>query len=126
MSRATPRDVLQSVTDGINAGDLDLLAALYEPDAAFAAQPGILARGPAGVRESLAGFVAAKGKLDLTVTRVLEAGGLALVTTTWTFTAPAPGPGSAPVNLAGRSADVLRRQPDGSWRFVIDNPWGTA
>jgi ketosteroid isomerase-like protein len=21
--------------------------------------------------------------------------------------------------------DVLRRQGDGTWRFVIDNPWGT-
>ena len=30
-----------------------------------------------------------------------------------------------PVSLASRSADVLRRQADGSWRFVIDNPWGT-
>jgi hypothetical protein len=23
-----------------------------------------------------------------------------------------------------RNADVLRRQADGTWRFVIDNPWG--
>jgi ketosteroid isomerase-like protein len=29
------------------------------------------------------------------------------------------------VTLTGQNADVLRRQPDGSWRFVIDNPWGT-
>jgi ketosteroid isomerase-like protein len=27
--------------------------------------------------------------------------------------------------LTGHNADVLRRQEDGSWRFVIDNPWGT-
>jgi ketosteroid isomerase-like protein len=65
-----------------------------------------------------------KGKLDLKVTRVLEAGGLAMVATTWTFAGT--GPDRKPVNLAGQSADVLRRQPDGSWRFVIDNPWGTA
>ena len=25
---------------------------------------------------------------------------------------------------AARNADVLRRQACGTWRFVIDNPWG--
>jgi ketosteroid isomerase-like protein len=30
------------------------------------------------------------------------------------------------VTLTGHNADVLRRQADGSWRFVIDNPWGTG
>jgi ketosteroid isomerase-like protein len=30
------------------------------------------------------------------------------------------------VRLASRNADVLRRQRDGTWRFVIDNPWGTG
>jgi len=78
----------------------------------------------AGVRESLAGFIAMKGKLDLKVTHVLEAGGLALVTTVWSCTGT--GPDGKPVELAARSADVLRRQADGSWSFVIDNPWGTA
>jgi hypothetical protein len=29
------------------------------------------------------------------------------------------------VRLEARNADVLRRQQDGTWRFVIDNPWGT-
>jgi ketosteroid isomerase-like protein len=64
-----------------------------------------------------------KGTLDLKVTRVLEAGGLALVIGVWSFTGT--GPDGKPMKLAGKSGDVLRRQIDGSWRFVIDNPWGT-
>jgi ketosteroid isomerase-like protein len=96
---------------------------LYEPEAAFAPQPGSLAHGLAGVRESLAAFIAMKGTLDLKVTRVLEAGGLALVAGVWSFTGT--GSDGKPVTLMGHNADVLRRQADGSWRFVIDNPWGT-
>ncbi len=86
MSRGTPEQVLKSIVDGINTGKLDSLMPLYEPEAAFATQPGSLAHGLPGVREALAGFIAMKGKLDLKVTRVLEASDLALVTAVWSFT----------------------------------------
>src|ERR1700752_919333 len=79
--RGKPEQVLQSIVDGINTGNLDTLIPLYEPQAAFATQPGNLSHGLPGVRQALAGFVAMKGQLDLTVTRVLEVGDLALVTT---------------------------------------------
>ena len=69
MSRETPEQVLKSIVDGINTGNLDALMTLYEPGAAFAVQPGSLAHGTAGVRESLAAFIAMKGTLDLKVTR---------------------------------------------------------
>lgn len=123
MSTGTPEQVLESIVDGINTGNLDSLMTLYESGAVFATQPGSLNRGLPGVREALAGFVAMKGTLDLKVTRALEAGDLALVTTVWSFNGT--GPDGEPVKLAAQSADVLRRQTDGSWRMVIDNPWGT-
>jgi len=123
MNSRTPEEVLKSIVEGINTGNLDALVSLYEPNAAFAAQPGNLAHGVAGVREALTGFIAMKGKLDLKVTRVLEANGLALVIGVWSFSGT--GADGQPVKLASKSADVLRRQADGSWRFVIDNPWGT-
>jgi len=119
---ATPERALESIVAGINAGDLESLMALYERDAAFATQPGSLAPGAAGIREALNGFIAMKGTLELEVTRVLEVDDLALVIGVWSF--EGTGPDGEPVRLEARNADVLRRQTDGNWRFVIDNPWG--
>jgi len=119
----TPEGVLAAIVAGINSGDLDSLMPLYEPNAAFAAEPGTLAHGPVGVSESLAGFIAMNGTLDIQVTRVLEVDDLALVIGVWSF--DGTGPDGEAVHLEAQNADVLRRQPDGTWRFVIDNPWGT-
>jgi uncharacterized protein (TIGR02246 family) len=123
MTTATPHQVLESIVQGINSGDLESLIPLYETDAAFATQPGSLAHGGTGVREALSGFISMDGTLDLEVTRVLEVDDLALVMGVWSF--DGTGPDGDPVRLESRNADVLRRQPDGTWRFVIDNPWGT-
>jgi ketosteroid isomerase-like protein len=123
MSQATPEQVLESIVTGINSGNVDSLMPLYEREAAFATQPGSLAPGAAGVREALTGFISMNGTLDLDVTRVLEAGDLALVIGVWSF--DGTGPDGEPVRLEAKNADVLRRQTDGTWRFVIDNPWGT-
>ena len=120
----TPEEVLNSVTEGINAGDLDSLMTLYESKACFASQPGQLAKSPVDIRECLRNFIGINGKLVLIVNRVLKADNLALVTTEWSFSGT--GSDGKDVHLAAQSADVLRQQPDGTWRFVIDNPWGMA
>lgn len=121
--KLTPEEVLDSIVDGINNGNIDSLMALYETGACFATQPGQLAKGPESLRQCLLNFINLKGKLDLKVKRVLQASDLALVTTEWSFSGT--GPEGIPVNMAAKSADVLRQQNDGSWKFVIDNPWGT-
>jgi ketosteroid isomerase-like protein len=97
MSTETPEQVLKSIVDGINTGNLDALMLLYEPGAAFATQPGFLSHGLPSIRESLAGFIAMKGTLDLNVTRVLQASDLALVAGVWSFVGT--GPDGGPVTL---------------------------
>ncbi|MFJ3877880.1 YybH family protein [Streptomyces sp. NPDC090077] len=36
------------------------------------------------------------------------------------------GPDGGPVRLAGTATDIARRGPDGLWRYVVDNPFGTS
>ena len=121
--KMTPGEVLNSVVQGINTGNLDSLMTLYETNACFASQPGQLAKSPETIRQSLRSFTDINGKLDLKVKSVLQTSDPALVTTEWSFSGT--GPDGKPVNMAAKSADVLRQQADGTWRFVIDNPWGT-
>ena len=123
MPTATPEQVLETIVTGINSGDLASLMPLYEAEAAFVPEPGTLAHGAPGIGASLNGFIAMNGELDLEVTRVLEVDDLALVVGVWSF--EGTGPDGEPVRLEAKNADVLRRQADGTWRFVIDNPWGT-
>ena len=119
----TPEDVINSVVEGINTGNLDALMTLYESDACFATQPGQLAKDPESVRQSLRSFIDLKGRLDLKVKRVFQASDLALVTTEWSFSGT--GPDNKPATMVSKSTDLLVQQADGTWRFVIDNPWGT-
>ncbi len=56
--------------------------------------------------------------------KVIEAGDIALYCSHWTL--KGTGPDGNPVEMSGNSADVLRRQSDGTWLVAIDNPWGSA
>lgn len=123
MSKATPEEVLHSVTECINTGNLDSLTMLYESEACFASQPGQFIKGRANIRQSLQGFVDMQGKLESKIKRVFQTSNLALVISEWSFSGT--GPDGNPVNLASTATDVLRQQPDGTWRVIIDNPWGT-
>ena len=123
MSTVTPEELLSSVTECINSGNLDSLMMLYESDACFASQPGQFIKGRDSIRQSIQGFVDMKGKLESKVKRVLRAADLALVISEWSFNGT--GPEGNPVNIASTATDVLRQQPDGTWRVIIDNPWGT-
>jgi uncharacterized protein (TIGR02246 family) len=116
----TPEDLLQRFGRHVGEGDLDRLMALYEPDAVFAPAPGVFHIGKDAIRGALAGMLALSPTLETRVLEVHTAADTALAIVDWTMRGTAPD-GSA-VNQGGRSADVLRRQPDGTWRVLIDRP----
>lgn len=105
-----------------NAGDVPGMLALAEPGSTFVPQPGLTLTGDA-YGEALEGFVSLGLPITLTLKRHLESGDLALLVYDWRISGTSRA--GDPVDLAGTTADVARRGAHG-WRFVIDNPFGTA
>jgi uncharacterized protein (TIGR02246 family) len=119
---AGPIDTVNQLVDAINRGDLERAVAAYEPEAVLVAQPGQLARGTSALRSALAGFIALKPTLMSKAQEVIEAGDVAQYVSRWSLRGTDPA--GKPVEMAGESADILRRQPDGRWLIALDNPWG--
>jgi uncharacterized protein (TIGR02246 family) len=121
-SPSKPEDTVRRFSVLLADRDLEALVDLYEPEAAFAAQPGEAVTGRDAIREALRPFLALKPRLTGEIQSVLLAGETALVANQWSLIGTQPD-GSA-IELAGVSADVLRLRDDGSWGIVIDDPWG--
>lgn len=107
----------------VTAGDLDALCSFYTDDALFVPEPGgTPVAGNFAVRQVLAGFLAAHPTMEFEHTSVLQTGDTALARGRWKLTSA--GPDGVATVVAGNSIEVLRRQEDGSWQYVIDDPWG--
>ena len=123
MPARTPEECDTILVDAINNGDLETAIALYEPNARFVQESGEVVTGHPAIREEMKSFLAIKPKFSINVTGVQSAdGNIALTQSRWSVTGTdADG---KPVTMSGRSAEVVRRQADGTWKFVIDNPRG--
>ena len=121
MAALRPEEVDQLFVQAFSAGDLEVLVALYEPDASLVQQSGQVAAGREAIRGALQGLLTLCGEFRLEVKSVVETGELALVRSDWSLVGTAPG--GCLVNLSGRASEVVRRQPDGTWLYIIDNPF---
>jgi len=117
------KQLCSEFTKAVNAGDLDAVCNLYAADALFVTGPNDEAvSGSSAVREVLAGFLASRPVMEFEHAYVFQTGDTAVARGQWKLTST--GPDGASSVISGNSIEVLRRQADGSWRYVIDHPWG--
>jgi ketosteroid isomerase-like protein len=104
-----PQELARLLVARANAGDVDGMVELYEPDAVLAVGGGSIARGAAQIRAFYANFLATGVRFNLGEQRpAMPSGELALTSTR--------------LPNGTITAEVARRQSDGSWRWVIDQP----
>jgi uncharacterized protein (TIGR02246 family) len=116
-----PRELHELFLKYFNSKDLDGLLTLYEDDAVLVAAPGEPAQGGDVIRASLEAFLQLGGQIEfIAEAEPVISGDIALTHGRWRLV---PDVGDA---MEGETAEVSRRGADGTWRYVIDNPWGSS
>lgn len=106
-SAQEPNDLERFFVERANAGDVEGLVALYEPNAVVAHNDGRVATGLIEIREMFFAFLADRPQPhSSTQAEALRSGDLALT--------------SSRLSNGDITAEVARRQPDGSWLWVVD------
>jgi uncharacterized protein (TIGR02246 family) len=122
MPIAKPEDAHRMFAEAFNAGKLDALVELYEPEAHLISQQQQVQVGHDAIRNTLKEFLALRGKIDMDTYYAFEAGDTALLRSHWSVVGT--GPDGKVLEMEGNGVEVLRRQSDGTWRFIIDHPFG--
>lgn len=120
MAARTPEDCDRLFGEGINAGDAGAVAALYEKDAVLLLD-GEEHVGADAIRAVIEAWIATRPEVETRVTRVLRAGDdLAVLYNDWR--AVIVGADGKRSEGAGKAIELVRRQGDGTWKFVVDDP----
>jgi ketosteroid isomerase-like protein len=112
----TIHDLIESFVAAFNRGDAAALDDIYGEHGVLVPAPGQPVTGDQ--RRAATAHLLGFGKpMRATARHVYEAGDIALVIVDWAIEG---------LGMTGTATDVVRRDADGTWRYVIDNPFGTA
>jgi ketosteroid isomerase-like protein len=115
--------IINKLSEDMQKGNLAGAMAAYEPTASLVAQPGVTVTGTE-LLGAMKGYLSMKPKFDMPNHEVIEAGDIALHISPWSLEAVDPSSGHL-VKQNGLSVAVFRKQRDGKWLMVIDDPHGS-
>jgi ketosteroid isomerase-like protein len=115
MPAKSPEDICRLFKLYMAEGDLDSVLSIYDQRAVFLNQAREVTKDRQSLKQELAPLVALKPRFDFTIKQIVQADDIALMHTQWTVSAPQP------MNVY--AIEVARRQPDGTWCWLIGDPF---
>src|SRR4051812_7731611 len=101
-----------------NTGDVNNVLALYEDEGVLVPQPGQSVSGKAKIKETLLGFLSTKGTFEIATTYCVQCGDVAISRSAWSIR------DENEIKIQANGTELLRKQPNGSWLFAVDHPFG--
>lgn len=119
---AAAQALVETMTTAFQNGNIDAVMQSYTPEAVVLFEPGTPVSGAGALRGAFGEMAALKPVFAYSGHEVVVAGDTAVHFAPWTMHATLPD--GSEITQSGLSVAVMRKQADGSWRMVIDNPHG--
>ena len=119
-----PEGIVASLLERFNSGKVSAMMGLYAPEAVFIANDGRTITDHNEIAAELGRDLKLGLPLVAKARHVFVAGDIAQIVLDWSI--DGTGPDGEHVHLEGSASDIVRRGADGLWRYLIDNPLGTA
>ncbi|MGG3504084.1 DUF4440 domain-containing protein [Paenibacillus lautus] len=118
-----PEDMNAAFADAYNSGDIDQVLALYEPNSIHVHRNGSLEIGIHSFHHTLEELLLLQGKMVSTNLYCIPFENIAMLRAHFTLrTSDRDG---QPLLLQGYTSEIVRQQPDGSWLYIVDHPFGS-
>jgi uncharacterized protein (TIGR02246 family) len=114
--------VILDMTEAFHNQDMEGIMASYEPNAVIVFEPEKPISGKDAIEQGFMDFFAVNPKFQYPDHEVFINGDLAMHFAPWTMTGKAPD--GTEIMQSGLSVAVLRKQSNGKWLMVFDNPFG--
>ncbi len=113
---------IEKMTASLQDADIDGVMSTYENGASVVFEPGAPVSDQAAIHQIFSEMAAFKPEVTYSGHEVIIAGDIAVHLAPCSMIEKSPD--GEEVQQGGLSVAVLRRQSDGSWRMVIDHPYG--
>jgi uncharacterized protein (TIGR02246 family) len=111
-------DAHATLAAAFNTGDAATVMSMYDTTGIMVPEPGKQVTGRENWAEAIKGILSIKGVMEIKTVYCLQTGDLAVGRSEWTIT------DGNEVKISAKGIEVMRQQPDGGWKIVIDHAFG--
>ncbi len=122
MIAGSPEQAVELLDRAFQEKDVETVLSFYEEAAVVVIEPGKTLRGSVNLRTFFEQVMRSGASATQLKTWTIEADGIALFISRWVLSSAAPGGKSSHRTFVATT--VFRKQPDGGWKILIDNPTG--
>lgn len=120
--RTTVEGAARYFQNCIRTGDVNGALSSFDEEAIYITEPGKFVKGKEEIKEKLEFLCSIKPDLQALRSSQFTIGDIASWVDEWTLKATLPD--GTPLNMTGISSDVMKKQKDGTWAYLVDNPYG--
>lgn len=117
-----PEKMNQCFADAYNSGDVNRINSLFEKDAKIVRYNGDIISGFEKMNEEHLGLLKLGGKMTSINKYCIEIEDIAMLRADWKI--ETKNEKGEDMIIEGASSEIIRKQKDGTWLYIIDNPFG--